>query len=116
MRFTFFALILIASSAFAQKNKNPSNVLFTLNKIAVTSDEFRYLYRKNHTKQEDFTEAKENEYLELLINFKLKIAEAQARGLDTTAAFIKEYKTYREELKRPYLAEADDLEKLTKEA
>jgi len=54
--------------------------------------------------------------LNLFINFKLKVAEARTLGMDTTAKFIKEFKTYREDLKKPYRAEPDALERLTKEA
>lgn len=82
----------------------------------VTTDEFLYTYRKNHQNNaEDFTEKKVNEYLDLFINFKLKVAEAQVRGLDTTAKFNAEFKTYREELKKSYRTEPDALEKLTQE-
>jgi peptidyl-prolyl cis-trans isomerase SurA len=91
-------------------------VLFSVNKVPTYTDEFIYLYKKNHqNKPGDFTEPKINEYLTLFTNFKLKVAEAKALGLDTTAKFRKEYKTYREDLKKPYRAEPDALEKLTKE-
>jgi peptidyl-prolyl cis-trans isomerase SurA len=94
-----------------------TEVLFTVNKTPVSSDEFVYLYKKNHqNKPEDFTEVKINEYLNLFINFKLKVAEARTLGMDTTAKFSKEFKTYREDLKKPYRAEPDALERLTKEA
>jgi peptidyl-prolyl cis-trans isomerase SurA len=66
-------------------------------------------------KQETSTPKNVEEYLQLLINFKLKIAEAQKRGLDTTQKFNNEFKTYREELKRPYRTEPDALDKLAKE-
>ena len=90
--------------------------LFTLNGATVNTDEFTYLYRKNHQKPDDFTEAKILEYIELFINFKLKVAEARHRGLDTTAAFKKEFGSYKEELKKPYQAGKDDLERLTLQA
>ncbi|GHM99981.1 peptidyl-prolyl cis-trans isomerase [Cytophagales bacterium WSM2-2] len=89
--------------------------LFTVNKTPVYTNEFVYLFKKNHPGQRDFTEAKVNEYLELFINFKLKIAEARLRGYDTTAKFNKELKTYSDELKKPYRAEKDLLDKLTRE-
>lgn len=100
----------------ATKHTKPE-VLFTVNKEPILSDEFIYLYKKNHqNKPEDFTEVKINEYLNLFINFKLKVAEARTLGMDTTAKFSKEFKTYREDLKKPYRAEPDALERLTKEA
>ena len=101
----------------AQENKSEkSMVVFTVNKVPTYSDEFIYLYKKNHqNKPADFTEVKIDEYLNLFVNFKLKVAEAKSMGLDTTAKFLKELKTYREDLKKPYRAEPDLLDKLTKE-
>ncbi|MCX8490980.1 MAG: peptidylprolyl isomerase, partial [Cyclobacteriaceae bacterium] len=97
-------------------NQTKSEVLFTVNKTPILSDEFIYLYKKNHqNKPDDLTEAKITEYLNLFINFKLKVAEAKALGMDTTAKFTKEFKTYREDLKKPYRTEPDALERLTKE-
>ncbi len=98
------------------EKKSKSLVLFSLRNNPVYTDEFIYLYKKNHLNPGDFTEKKVDEYLNLFINFKLKVSEAKSRGLDTTAAFNKEFKSYKEELKKPYLAEKDELDRLTKEA
>jgi len=113
-----FASALLGQRAPKAKSEKVETVnLFTINKAPVTADEFIYLYKKNNSgKAENFTDAKIQEYLELFINFKLKVAEAKQRGMDTTALFQKEFKSYREELKKPYQAEADDLDRLTKEA
>ena len=111
----FSVVGLNVSSQPVKDRKTP--ILFSVNKVPTYSDEFIYLYKKNHQKKsEDFTEIKINEYLSLFINFKLKVAEARALGMDTTDKFNKEYKTYREDLKKPYRAEPDALDKLTKEA
>ena len=56
--------------------------------------------------------------LSLFINFKLKVHEAKRRGMDTTAAFVKEYNSYKDELRKPYLPDAkltDSLVRLTYE-
>jgi peptidyl-prolyl cis-trans isomerase SurA len=72
-----------------------------------------YLYRKNHQhKPDEFTKEKIEEYLDLFINYKLKVAEAQSRGMDTTAAFRKEYQTYREELLKPYMPDSKVIDSL----
>jgi peptidyl-prolyl cis-trans isomerase SurA len=109
--------LLVSCAASAQDNAQKKDLtLFTVNSNPVSTDEFLHLYRKNSlNKSEKTTEQAVKEYLDLLINFKLKIAEAHARGLDTTKKFNQEFKTYREELKRPYRAEPDALDKLTKE-
>jgi peptidyl-prolyl cis-trans isomerase SurA len=117
-------LVLLGSAtisfSFAQSKKQkttPAQKLFTVNKKTVTTDEFIYLYKKNHqNKTEDFTSEKIQEYLDLFINFKLKVEEAKARGLDTTKAFIREFNQYKEELRKPYLPDTkltDSLVRLT---
>lgn len=103
----------------AQKNPGKgekSMPLFTLAGSTVTTDDFEYLFKKNHPKKEDFTEAKISEYLDLLVTFKAKVAEATARGYDTTRAFRKEFATYRGELRKPYAPNNNILDNLTKQA
>lgn len=51
-----------------------------------------------------------NEYVDLFINFKLKVAAAEAAGIDTTRAFREELNGYRRQLAKSYLTdeEADE--------
>ncbi|MBX2900964.1 MAG: peptidylprolyl isomerase [Cyclobacteriaceae bacterium] len=110
---SLFFFLLIACSAQAQKGTKP---LFKVASTPVSAEEFIYTFKKNHQHNpQDFTAEKVNEYLDLFINFKLKVTEAKARGLDTTAHFNTEFKTYRSELKKPYKAEEDMLEKLVQQ-
>ncbi|MDW8331918.1 MAG: peptidylprolyl isomerase [Cyclobacteriaceae bacterium] len=102
----FRLAVLIATSSFSQV-KNP--VVITVNGNSVYADELAYLFRKNYPERKDRTRAKVNEYLNLYIRFKLKVEEAINRGTDTTRQFLKEYNTYRNELRKTYLHE----EKLT---
>ncbi|HWA35036.1 MAG TPA: peptidylprolyl isomerase, partial [Cyclobacteriaceae bacterium] len=103
-----------ARTEASEKTAKPV-LLFSIANKPVYTDEFIRLYKKNHLKQSDFTEEKVNQYLDLFINFKLKVAEAKARGLDTTKEFRKELNTYKHELKKPYLVQKDDLTKFTQE-
>jgi peptidyl-prolyl cis-trans isomerase SurA len=96
------------------KKQEASPVLFTINKKPVLADEIIYLYRKpNQTKPEEYTEQKIEEYIDLYIKFKLKVEEAKNRGMDTTASFRKEYNSYREELRKPYLPDNKLIDSLT---
>lgn len=109
----FFGCAIAATSQ--PKSETGPLPLFSIGEQQVTTDEFLYTYKKNHPNKQDYTDDKIDEYLELFINFKLKVTEARTQGLDTTAKFETEFKTYREELKKPYRTEPDALEKLTKE-
>ncbi|MBT1702645.1 peptidylprolyl isomerase [Chryseosolibacter indicus] len=96
---------------FAQQQSE--QVLFSVDKKPVITSEFVYLYKKNHQgKTEEFTEDKIREYLTLFINFKLKVTEAQRRGTDTTKAFIREYNSYKDELRKPYLPDSKLIDSL----
>ena len=111
---SLFFPIASLSQTHSTTNKK-SQVLFKVNKRPVTVDEFIYLYEKNHPDREkDFTEQKINEYLDLFINFKLKVEEARARKLDTTKVFLNEYNGYRDELRKPYLPDANMVDSLVK--
>ncbi|HMJ69628.1 MAG TPA: peptidylprolyl isomerase [Cyclobacteriaceae bacterium] len=111
-------LLLMAVAGFSQKkSETPDKVLFSVDKKDIYASEFLYLFRKNNQgKPEEMKEDKIREYLDLVIAFKLKVAEAHHRGIDTTQAFIKEFTTYRDELKKPFVASSDELARLVREA
>ena len=56
------------------------------------------------------------EYLELFINFKLKVKEAEEQKLDTFTSFKTELAGYRKQLAQPYMTDKDVDEGLIKEA
>ena len=112
-----FILFLCIADAYAQTlKKNVDASLLSTGSNQLSTEEFVYLYKKNHPRKEDYTEPKINAYLDLLINFKLKVVEASSRGYDTTRLFKKEFKSYQQELRKPYLATTDIVDSLTKEA
>jgi peptidyl-prolyl cis-trans isomerase SurA len=111
-RFLFAAaFFMVCAASFAQKKAKPA-VLFSVGKEKISADEFIYLYKKNHPAKEDLTDQKINEYLDLYINFKLKVTEARTRGIDKTTEFTKEYNSYKDELRKPFLPESRILDSL----
>jgi peptidyl-prolyl cis-trans isomerase SurA len=108
------ALMLAAAPGHAQQKPNDP-VLLTVGKSQVTKSEFENVYHKNNTKDEKTKESLEK-YLELYINFKLKVQEAEELGMDTVSTFRDELKGYRKQLAQPYLTDKDVNEKLLKEA
>ena len=109
-------LLLSFSPSFSQKKTSANLTLFEIDSKPVTVDEFVYLYKKNHQgRTEEFTKEKIEEYLDLFINFKLKVNEAEVRELDHDPEFIKELNSYKEELKKPFIAEVDLLKKLVEQ-
>ena len=99
MKKSFLFVVLAALSLTA---KAQSETLMTINGKPVSAEEFLYIYEKNN--QAGAIDPKSmDEYLDMFINFKLKVAEAEAQGIDTTAAFKKELKGYRAQATPKYL-------------
>ena len=107
MKKGLFMLALAAMSFSA----NAQETLMTINGKAVSAEEFLYIYEKNN--QADAIDPKTmDEYLDMFINFKLKVAEAEAQGIDTTEAFKKELKGYRAQATPKYLQDAEAMDSL----
>jgi len=91
-------LLLFPILIFAQNN---DPVIMTINGKSIKKSEFDSIYNKNNN--EDVIEKKSlEEYIDLFKNFKLKVAEAEAQGLDTTASFRSELAEYRSQIAKPY--------------
>ncbi|NMD01063.1 MAG: hypothetical protein GYA62_15275, partial [Bacteroidales bacterium] len=99
-------------SAFAQSN---DPILMTINDQKITKSEFERIFHKNN-KDSVADEKAVNEYLDLFINFKLKVFEALANGLDTAANFKQELSSYRKQLTAPYFVDKETEDKLVREA
>lgn len=103
-------LLLPALAAF-----NQETVLLTIKDKPVYTSEFTRILNKN---KNNLTGQKPSiqESLDMFINFKLKVREAEAQGLDTTASFKKELASNREQLAKPYLMDQEVTDELIKEA
>jgi len=113
----FSKLFLLSTSLFVLNNVNAQKdaVLMTIGDSKVTVAEFENVYHKNNTK-DNVNDAKSlNDYVDLFVNFKLKVKEAEALGLDTAKQFKDELGGYRKQLSQPYLTDKDVNEKLLQE-
>jgi peptidyl-prolyl cis-trans isomerase SurA len=75
-------------------------VLLTLDNQPVMRSDFERVYYKN-SNIEGFENKPAREYLELFINFRLKVYEAGKLGYDTIPAFETELAGYRNSLPNP---------------
>ncbi len=107
---TAFALF-IATATFAQIGDN--STLLTVGGDVVTRGEFMTIYKKNNSAP---TAISVTDYLDLFINFKLKVKEAKDLGLDTAKTFSSELRGYRKQLATPYLTDKEVNDKLLTEA
>jgi len=97
-------VILTINSAVSQILSN-NKVLVTIGDEEVTTTEFVNVYEKNNTQNDIYEAVAVTEYLNLYINFKLKVIEAEALLMDTASSFVTELKGYREQLAKPYFVD-----------
>lgn len=90
-------------------------ILMTIHDRKITVGEFERIYKKNNSNTA-LEQQSVDEYLDLFINFKLKVIEAEEMGLDTTQAFRREFNGYVKQLAKPYLSDEEEVEVLVKEA
>ena len=100
-------------SVFSQSN---DPVLLQVAGEKITKSEFIKVYEKNNIKDEKPDSKALEEYLELYTNFRLKVTEAEALGMDTIKSFIDELAGYRKQLAQPYLSDNQASEKMIREA
>jgi len=104
-------------SQAAMKTSNvPQAFVFTFGKDTVYKPEFLRQLNKNRKETGLPSEAELNDYLNLYINFKLKVKEAIAMQLDTNPSFKSELAGYRRQLTVPYMSDKKVTEALMAEA
>lgn len=91
--------------------------MFTVQDDPTSLKEFLYVYNKNNFASDSLNRQEDlREYLDLYVNFKLKVKEAKEAGMHTQKAFIDELSGYKKQLAKPYLTEKAVTEKLIQEA
>ena len=93
--------LVLASVAVVQAKGSKDPELMTINGKAVTLGELEYLYHKNNSQQ--LAPQTIDEYLDMFVTYKQKVADAESEGIDNTEAFKNEFDGYRRELAEPYL-------------
>ncbi|MBA2422923.1 MAG: peptidylprolyl isomerase [Chitinophagales bacterium] len=96
--------LLITFHYFVNAQSPDNSSLFTIGNEKVSKDEFVKVYQKTNVSGEaDFSEKSLRDYLDLYVNFRLKVKEAREMKLDTTSAVLNEFKTYRSKLTGSYM-------------
>lgn len=90
----------VCAYALAEKDQ----IIMTVNGEDVPKSEFEYLYHKNN--QQQLSAQPLDEYVEMFKIYKMKVADAKAAGIDTTANFKREMRQYKRELSAPYIADS----------
>lgn len=109
----FITASLITLNAFAQTTEP---VVMTLNGKPVYKSEFENVYKKNSGKEVNKEQKSLSEYADLFSLFKMKVFEAESKGLDTNSSFVTELSGYRKQLAAPYLTDKNVNDALIQEA
>ena len=99
------ALLLIIASLFLFTNIHAQDdVLFSVGETKVKKSEFESIYKKNNfNNKADYSRKSLDDYLNLYVNFRLKVQEALSQGLDKNDHFKEELATYERQLLDSYL-------------
>ena len=106
MRKITILLVFFLSAVTLMAQSDP--VIMTVNGVPVLRSEFEYSYNKNNS--DGVLDRKSiDEYVDLFVNYKLKVVAALDAHLDTLTSFKQEFATYRDQQIRPTLVTDADM-------
>ena len=109
-------LLFLFIGYFNGNAQNKKNVLLTINSNPVYSSDFTKVFNKNLDLVVEESQKNVAGYLDLFIDYKLKITEAYAQELDKNQQYIKEFKKYEDQLAKKYIYDKRVVSKLVEEA
>ena len=113
LKYLIILVLLLGVKLYSQDSKK---ILFTINNEPFYADEFMFVYKKNLHIVPDSNENSMENYMQLFVDYKLKVKSAKDAGLDTVKAFKDELNQYKNSLILPYLKDEKVTNKLVKEA
>lgn len=108
------AALTAVSAGIAAQTFDDNTVLMNVGGHDVYVSEFNYLYEKNNSQQ--IVPLTFDQYVDMFVNYKLKVADALAAEIDTTPAFRAEIAKFRRDLAQPYLTDSTVYHRLLDEA
>ena len=112
---TFFAIFWLSFN-FINAQILDSDILLTISEEPVLANEFVRVYNKNLNLVQDDSQKEVESYLELFINYKLKLAEARFLGYDKDQVYLRELRSYKNQLTQNYLTDNNVTDDLVLEA
>ncbi len=103
---------LISGMCFGQDQ----TILLTINDEQITTEEFLNSYKRNREIIATSQKTSLVEYLQLFIDYKLKVQEAITQGYATNGDYKKELKTYRDQLAQKFIKNTKVTDTLVNEA
>ena len=95
--------------------QNDKEIVLSVGDDKIHLDEFKSIFYKNN-KDTIITKDYLDDYMNLFINFRLKVKQAKDLGYDTIPKFLDELSMYRSQLAKPYLTDDNFDDRLVNEA
>ena len=109
-----FCISVFCSFSLLAQDEDPT--IIRIQDWEIPLSEFMSVYSKNAKAEGEIDQQAVKEYLDLYLNFKLKVYHAKEMGLDTNPEFIRELRGYRNQLAKPYLTDNEVTEFLIDQA
>ncbi len=116
LAFSLIIYSIIFFTGITHAQKTDDRVLLNIAGDNITAGDFMYVFNKNNLNRDAQNPGAIKEYLDLYVNFRLKVKQAEELGMDTLESFRKELAGYRKQLAQPYFNDESVSEKLLKEA
>jgi len=111
-----YLLILVVLFELKVYSQDSQKILFTIDNEPYYSNEFLAVYKKNMKVVSNAEDNSIENYLQMFVDYKLKVKSAKDIGLDTVKSYINELNQYKDALVSPYLKDEKVTNKLVKEA
>jgi len=112
----FICILLICFSSFGFAQISDKDVLMTVDGDPIMASEFIRVYSKNLNLVQDESQKDIDAYLDLFVNYQLKVKEAKRQGLDQDQKYLREFDNYKKQLTKNFLSESKVTEALVNEA
>lgn len=98
-------LVCFCFTLLTQAQVKKDDVLFKVDGDPVMASEFVRVYNKNLDLVKDESQKDIDAYLELFVNYQLKVKEARRLGLQEDAQYIKEFNNYKKQLTKNFMSD-----------
>lgn len=102
----WLSLVLLAFPFCGNAQQINDPILMTVNGKPVPRSEFEYSYNKNRKVSDVYEKKTVDEYVDLFVNYRLKVEAAKEARLDTLSSFLSEFGKYRDAQLIPYLIDS----------
>ena len=106
--------IILLAFPFTGNARQDDPILIKVNGKSILRSEFEYAYNKNRNISENYNNITVDDYVNLYIDYQLKVAAAEDAKLDTLSSFRNEYAKYRDAQLVPYLIDSVFVDSITR--